>query len=388
VNERADVALYIDPSSHHFLGDRLFQLHSGGFHSSLARCWVHLREVLTACGVPVHTADLMPEDVTGHHNVYVSSGILTNYRRLARRQDTTLSAFLVTESPIVEPKLYRGLETAQRFFKRIYSCSDDPDLERFVGAPLSCEPFRWPLDFADVDDDLWSRDDRKFLIMINMNKLPRVYWRELFTERVRAVEFFERYGEIDLYGVGWNDPPMRVGRTWVPWTIRSLLNGAQRRWDRIRPDPMLRAARRVYRGRLETKNDTLAGYRFALCFENTILKGWLTEKVFECFLVGTVPIYWGATDVHELIPPDCYIDMRHFSGYEDLRAFLKSLPPDSIRAYRENARDFIRSPGFRPFSKEAFVELFLRLLREDAGLQLEGVPNPEPTAGSEGRPSR
>ena len=48
--------------------------------------------------------------------------------------------------------------------------------------------------------------------MINMNKLPRLTKYELFTERMRAVEFFSRTNDIDLYGIGWDKASLRMGR--------------------------------------------------------------------------------------------------------------------------------------------------------------------------------
>ena len=62
-----------------------------------------------------------------------------------------------------------------------------------------------------------------------------------------------------------------------------------------------------------------------LCFENAELKGWLTEKLFECLRTGTIPIYWGATDIEELVPTDCFIDMRRFADYSELLAYLNAL---------------------------------------------------------------
>src|SRR6185503_15676311 len=122
----------------------------------------------------------------------------------------------------------------------------------------------------------------------------------LFTERMRAVEFFSRTNDIDLYGIGWNKASVRMGRTWVPWTIRRGQMAMQDWLDRVRPDPLLVAARKVYRGELETKWETLSRYNFVMCFENTEIKGWLTEKFFENLRVGAIPIYWGATDIREL----------------------------------------------------------------------------------------
>jgi alpha(1,3/1,4) fucosyltransferase len=129
------------------------------------------------------------------------------------------------------------------------------------------------------------------------------------------------------------------------------------------------AARKVYKGELETKWETLASYDFALCFENAQLKGWLTEKIFECLRMGTIPIYWGATDVEELIPPDSFIDMRQFADYAELRGFLRALDRQAVRRYRDAGRSFLESQMFEPFSKEHFAEIFGDLLEQDTGVR-------------------
>jgi alpha(1,3/1,4) fucosyltransferase len=362
------VALYIDPPSHHFLGDRLFEVDDGRLTGDCLNApYAHLRDYLTARGIPVHTADHLPEHENGGRNVYVSLGILANYRKIARRRDTVLSAFFAMECPIVEPSMYKALGPAQNYFKRIFSWGDSRSLERFVGKPIRLEPFCWPQSFEDVHEEIWNRTGRKFLVMINANKLPRLYWQELYTERMRAVEFFGRTSEIDLYGKGWDEPSHRVGKTWEPYTLRRVRHKFLCHWQRFRPDPLLEAARKAYCGTAKSKAETLSKYNFALCFENAIINGWITEKIFDCFFAGTVPVYWGAPDIESHIPSDCFIDMRKFAGYEELRAYLKSLGGEDIQAYKENARRYLRSPDFRRFSKQAFAELISRIISEDTG---------------------
>jgi len=272
------------------------------------------------------------------------------------------------ECPIVEPSIYRELRRAQHVFHRIYSWSDSESLERFVGGPLRCETFHLPQSSDDVHLDLWANTDRKFLVMINANKLPRIYFQELYTERMRAVAYFARWDEVDLYGTGWDGPSTRVGRTWVPGTLRRMGFAAQRVWDRVHPAPLLKAARRAYRGRAESKCETLSRYRFALCFENAILRGWVTEKIFDCFLTGTVPIYWGSPDIDQRIPPECFIDMRRFEGYPELRDHLKSLGAADLQRYREAAREFLHSDAYRPYHRTTFVRRFGEILAADTGV--------------------
>src|ERR1700757_17232 len=116
----ASIALYIDPPSPALLNDQLFNLENcqlNGDHYLAP--YVSMRDQLTREGVTVHTADRLPKDSANGRNLYVSIGNLTHYRALSGRSDTTLSACLAVECPVVDPALYRGLREAQRYFKRI-----------------------------------------------------------------------------------------------------------------------------------------------------------------------------------------------------------------------------------------------------------------------------
>jgi hypothetical protein len=218
-----------------------------------------------------------------------------------------------------------------------------------------------------VHEDAWSRLDRRFLTMINANKLPRLYVDELYTERLRAVQYFNEYGEIDLYGVGWDGPPYQMGETWVPGSVRRLHRAARIRWERLRPptDPLRVASAKAYRGPAPSKPETLAAYTFAICFENMTLSGWVTEKIFDCLRAGTVPIYLGAPDIDDWVPQDCFIDMRRFSSYDELRDHLHALTPREVDAYREAGREYFGSDLYRPFTRQAFSELVGELVGAD-----------------------
>jgi hypothetical protein len=366
-----EVSVYIQPSSHHFLGDRLFIVEDGRTNGDRINApFAHMRDFLAARGIRVQTADYMPKQETSTQKIYISMGWIEDYRQIAKRSDVIMSALFAMECPLVDPALYRELGRAQHFFRRILSWTDSQSIQHLVRGTLKCEHFCWPQSFDDVHDGIWQKTNRKFLVMINSNRVPLLYWNELYSERLRAVEFFSRTGEIDLYGNGWNETPFPMHQKWVPYTFRFMHHAFNRRWDRIRPDPWLTAARKVYRGRAASKADTLGDYTFALCFENMILKGWIPEKIFDCFFAGTIPIYLGAPDILEWVPPECFVDMRKFSGYQELRDFLRSLGEKDIRQYKEAAREYLRSPKFSPFSKQTFAEIFARIVEEDSGIPI------------------
>src|SRR5215469_11097728 len=240
-----DVGIYIDPVSPSFLRDRIFER---GRYSSLEGCLGVVKDTLEAQGVRVHTVDRIPAPNASDIHLYVSIGNHANYRALCKRPDVVLSALMITESPVVEPRMFRALKQAKHHFKRIFSCVDETEVAYFAGTHVDCIPLRWPIDYRGIDLPLWSRSDRDFLVMINMNKLPRLTHRELYTERMRAVEFFSATDDIDLYGFGWDKASRRMGRTWVPWTFRRMHIAAQDWVDRIHSHPWMVAARKVYKG--------------------------------------------------------------------------------------------------------------------------------------------
>ena len=45
------------------------------------------------------------------------------------------------------------------------------------------------------------------------------------------------------------------------------------------------------------KLSLLARYKFTLAFENSRAAGYVTEKLFQPLIAGSLPIYWGAPDV-------------------------------------------------------------------------------------------
>jgi hypothetical protein len=367
-----DIALFIDPFSYHFLRNRLFDPSVEKFNGdNILEPWLYLRDWLMQRGVSVHTADYLLEGkFLRDLNIFVSFGMRKRYRRLANFPNVVLSAFFAFESPTVEPGLYKGLERIQKFFKRLFTFSDAESLKPFLRAPLKSDLFCLPTPLDSPREELWSREDRKFLVMINHNRLPANKFNELYTERMRAIEFFARTGDIELYGRGWDGPSYLLGTGWMPGTAQQLTHKARSYWQRMRPVPALVAARKVHRGPIPSKLEALSRYTFSICFENVKLNGWITEKIFDCFAAGNIPVYWGPPDIEKRIAAECFIDMRRFANYEELRHHLKSLSAQDIKRYRENGRDFFHSAQFTPFTKLTFTERLARVIEEDTGARL------------------
>lgn len=369
-NETPRAMLYIETPSHHFLRDKFFDsgtVPTGG--DDLQAPWRHVRDSFARLNVPVHTLDMLPDTAEpGVKKVVFSVSGQQRYDVLARTKDVILSAYLALECPAVEPRIYRRLPTVAKHFRRILSWSDSDALLPFTGTRVPTQRFLWPQSYSQVHETHWARRDRGFLVMINSNKLPRLYVKELYTARLAAVEYFHRYGEIDLYGPNWNRMPNRVGKTWIPATAMRMYRVLWEGKQRIRPNPIYAAAAEAWKGKAASKAETLSRYNFALCFENQALKGWITEKLFDCLFAGTVPVYWGATDVNDFVPAEAFVDMRQFKDFGELRYFLHQLSPTEVQRYRDAGRAFVNSDRFQPFRMQTLSALFARIVAEDTGI--------------------
>ncbi len=78
-------------------------------------------------------------------------------------------------------------------------------------------------------------------------------------------------------------------------------------------------------GGFENKAIGLADYRFSVCIENTSDTNYFTEKIIDCFLTGTVPIYWGCPNIGD------FFDTRgiiHITSYEEAINSIETLTED------------------------------------------------------------
>lgn len=48
---------------------------------------------------------------------------------------------------------------------------------------------------------------------------------------------------------------------------------------------------------INLKEEALVDYRFSIVIENSRIDNYFTEKLVDCFLTGTVPIYWGCPNI-------------------------------------------------------------------------------------------
>ena len=76
--------------------------------------------------------------------------------------------------------------------------------------------------------------------------------------------------------------------------------------------------------RVDDKRTTLEPYMFSICPENSRHAGYYTEKIVDCFVAKTVPLYWGCPTISDHFNAGGILE---FSSCNDLMSLLTRLTP-------------------------------------------------------------
>jgi hypothetical protein len=77
--------------------------------------------------------------------------------------------------------------------------------------------------------------------------------------------------------------------------------------------------------RIDDKKSTVEPYMFSIVPENSQHAGYYTEKLVDCFVAKTIPLYWGCPDISKHFDASGILS---FSNYEQLFSILEQLRPE------------------------------------------------------------
>lgn len=166
-------------------------------------------------------------------------------------------------------------------------------------------------------------------------------------------------------------PPQKVHPlSWITSNL-TLLPGHKRRMaflGRIRGLSALHLFGRGFTP-LVDKWDGLAPYEYSIAFENFSNAHYWTEKLADCYLTWTMPIYFGCTDLSKYFPKDSYIQLD--PEMDDPCGFLMDIIGSGIRNRNLDAIDEARK---RVLTDYNFFEWVVREIEADS-IRGKGSPS-------------
>ena len=84
--------------------------------------------------------------------------------------------------------------------------------------------------------------------------------------------------------------------------------------------------------------DVMINYTFTLIIENCNADNYVSEKIYDAFSVGSIPLYYGNISDLLNIPKDMYIDLKQIRP-KQIREYLDRLTMEEIEVYRRNINE-------------------------------------------------
>jgi len=308
--------------------------------------FIYLKKLLNQKNIEINTIDI-PTKTLPDWYIYIDipyfwePAYLPYWKELFSH--TRKNILFSNETPMVIP--YNHMKIFHFFFDKVFTWDDDlVDNRKYFKVNL-------PKNNPQMSKSIKRFKDKKFLILINSNKSALLPFKiisplgkELYSERIKAIDFFEKKipDRFFLYGRGWNKAKK--------YNLKEAIFGYKKY--------------STYKGEVETngKINLLSNFKYCICFENiTNVKSYITEKLFDCFKAGCVPIYWGASNITNYIPKDCFIDFREFRNYDNLLKYLDSIDENKYNSFTNNIRSLMSNKNFiETWFEEGFGKLVLK----------------------------
>lgn len=325
-----------------FIPEEAVKVHS----TILVSCYLY-DEALKK-GIQFVTPDVFAAMEEKPKKVLLVTHLISDFTEELIKQGVQPIILTCQESPFFASRFYLNFWKYSGWFKYSFVFSG---MKKFLNPKSIYRQMFFPQSYKSMLWEPYKFKSKKLAVMVNgarngksykKNLLLKLVYglsiKEINNQRRKIIDFFGNKPGFDLYGKGWN----------------------KERFSDVSQE----AVEKCYRGVIDPdkKNGIVANYKFNFCFENAEFPGYVTEKIFDAFAAGVVPIYLGAPDIYNFVTKGCFIDMRDFKSLDELYSFITNMKEDQYNEYIQNIKDFFMGEKYQRFSQEKFVKQILDIL--------------------------
>ncbi len=218
----------------------------------------------------------------------------------------------------------------------------------------------YPYDL-NISDKLVPFNDRKFACIITSNKNLKFDTKNnLYPFRYKLIKWYERnrQNKLESFGIDWHLPMKKTGY------LGRVLNFINKSgfYKLYYKSP------KNYMGLVKSKKETLSNFKFAFCFENCSINGYLSDIIFDSMNTLTVPIYLGPKNINDYLPESCFINFRNFKNFEELDRYLNNIDKKKYEEIINNIFSFYKSVNSEVFKMNSFINILVSSIKKDLNL--------------------
>lgn len=259
---------------------------------------------------------------------------------------------IIEENPTVYPETWNNL--IHDIFDYVLTMWDDKiDNKKY---------FKYNFPCISMHENLFTLDkkinftDKKFSCMISWNKIYRKESNTPF--KINIIKWFENNhpDQFDLYGPNWDEKVFSYRNPITKYFNESYFKILRKFLGKHYPS---------WKGSVdaENKKKLINKYKFIFILENSSeYNGYITDKIFETFLSGSVPVYFGAENINKYIPESCFINIRNFKDLNNLYSFLNSINEENYNLFLKNINDYLNSDKSKIFKTEHLNKTLFKVI--------------------------
>jgi len=207
----------------------------------------------------------------------------------------------------------------------------------------------YPYNFSENECIYKDWNSRNSMVWVASNNWFQGF-DSLSQRRLRDFDIFAKKlsGKISIFGKGWDIKPDFL---FGPLPIFGILQNKKNKiiYDNIS---------KYFSGLIENKNKEISGYKFCFSYENTDnFPGYVTEKVFDAWMSGSIPIYRGEREFEETYN-DLLICPRLLGKKKTIEMMHKYNDDDAYNMISK-FQSMLIAGKFKNFSHEVFQDRIL-----------------------------
>ena len=119
---------------------------------------------------------------------------------------------------------------------------------------------------------------------------------------------------------------------------------------------------------IQDKIQFLSSYKFSIAIENSEGDGYISEKIIDSFLAGTIPIYYGGYNIDQYINKNAFILIKGEKDMMNKIEYIKKIDNDNELYNKILKENILINDNFIEDSKKEKIEFFKHIFEQDKKL--------------------
>jgi len=335
--------------------------------------WAEVANKAQAAGFEMVTADLLDRSSADVSDALLISNMFPATSERLIHRGICPAILLCGESPVIAWDFYHRLPTISARYRFTHTF---PGARERVRSPGGFDAMFGTSVKRDPLPQVVSWAEREFMTCITANKrlerlsprgLLTAAWARVFSRAPRdSRPSLRRQIVCAIDPVLGEERLEHKRRAIVALSRTDSFHLYGRGWDRVGvgdSTKLIQAVGRCYRGEVDDRVAILQRYRFTYVVENSRFPGFITEKLFDAFRAGSIPVYDGTPDVTQYVPKEAYVLVSDFARWDTLVQYLQQMTDSEAAERRSSAAQFLRSRRFDIFDTQASAQRLVASLQ-------------------------